>query len=107
MTQTQNRLLDEFAKLMTDAAGVAQGVKREAETVMRAQAERFIQDMDLVKREDFEVVKDMAARARSEADALKARVAALEAKLAALTGAGETLVASVDKGADDGANPVI
>jgi hypothetical protein len=82
MTQSSSRLFDEFAKLMTDAAGVAQGVRREAETVVRSQFERFVGDMDLVKREDFEVVREMASRARAENEELKARVAALEAKLA-------------------------
>jgi hypothetical protein len=81
MTQSQSRLFDEFAKLMTDAAGVAQGVRREAETVMRSQAERFIGDLDLVKREDFEVVKDMIAKLRADNETLKARVDELESKL--------------------------
>ena len=81
MTTGANRILDDFAKLMTDAAGAAQGVKREIETVVRTQAERVLRDLDLVKREEFEVVKDMAKLAREENDALKARIAALEAKL--------------------------
>jgi BMFP domain-containing protein YqiC len=81
MTQTSNRMFDEFARLMTDAASVAQGVKREAETVFRSQAERLIAELDLVKREDFEVVREMASKARAENEALKARIAALEAKL--------------------------
>ena len=88
MTQTSNRLLDEFAKMMTDAAGVAQGVRREVETVMRSQAERFLGDMNLVQREEFEVVRDMAVRARDENDVLRQRLAALEAQLAATGGAG-------------------
>ncbi len=82
MTQTSNRLLDEFAKLMTDAAGVAQGVRREVETAIRSQAERFIGEMDLVQREEFDAVRDMAAAARDEVETLKSRVAALEARLA-------------------------
>ena len=82
MTQTSNRLMDEFAKLMTDVAGVAQGVRREAETVARGQAERFMAGMDLVGREEFEAVRDMAVRARDENDALRARIEALEARLA-------------------------
>ena len=82
MTQTNNRMLDEFAKLMTDAAGAAQGVKREVETLMRAQGERMLRDMDVVSREEFEAVKAMAAKAREENDALSARLAALEAQLA-------------------------
>ena len=78
MTQTSNRLLDEFAKLMTDMAGVAQGVRREVETAFRTQAERFLNEMDLVKREEFDAVRDMAARARDENESLKQRIAALK-----------------------------
>jgi len=81
MTQTSNRFFDEVARLMNDAAGVATGVRREFDTVMRTQAEKFLRDMDLVKREEFEAVKDMARLAREENEALKARIAALEAKL--------------------------
>ncbi len=84
MTQTNNRFLDEIAKLMTDAAGAAQGVRRDFETMMRAQGERILRDMDVVQREEFEAVKEMAAKAREENDKLAARVAALEAELAAL-----------------------
>ncbi len=81
MAQTTNRFFDEVARLMNDAAGVAQGVRREFETLFRTQAERFLRDMDLVKREDFEAVKEMARLAREENEALKARVTALEAAL--------------------------
>jgi BMFP domain-containing protein YqiC len=81
MTQTSNRLLDEFAKLMTDAAGVAQGVRREVETAFKSQAERFLGEMDLVQREELDAVRDMAARAREENESLKKRLAALEAQL--------------------------
>ena len=81
MTQTNNRFFDEIGRLMNDAAGAAQGVKREFDTVMRTQAEKFLRDMDLVKREEFEAVKDMARLAREENEALKVRIAALEAKL--------------------------
>ena len=84
MTQTSNRLLDEFAKLMTDAAGAAQGVKHEVEAIMRSQGERVLQGMDVVRREDFEVVRAMAQKAREENEALKARLTALEARVAAL-----------------------
>lgn len=83
MTQTTGRLFDEMARLVNDAAGVAQGVRREAETVMKAQTERFLRDMDLVKREEFEVVKDMVAAARLENERLAARIAELEARIAA------------------------
>ena len=63
------------------AAGAAQGVKREVDTVVRNQAERILRDLDLVKREEFDAVKDMARLAREENEALKGRIAALEAKL--------------------------
>ena len=81
MTQTSNRIFDEMARLMNDAAGVAQGVRREADTLIRTQAERILRDLDLVRREEFDAVKDMAALAREENEALKARIDALEAKL--------------------------
>jgi BMFP domain-containing protein YqiC len=84
MTQTSNRLLDEVAKLMTDAAGAAQGLRQEAEGLMRAQAERILQGMDVVKREEFEAVRAMAEKARGENERLAGLVAALEARLAAL-----------------------
>lgn len=84
MTQGPNRIFDEFAKLMTDAAGAAQGLKREAETAFRSQAERFVSEMDLIQREDFEVVREMASKAREENEALKATIEALEARIAAL-----------------------
>lgn len=84
MTQTTSRIFDDFARLMNDAAGVATGVRREAETVMRAQAERVLRELDVVTREEFDTVKDLAAAAREENDELKARIDALEARLAKL-----------------------
>ena len=81
MTQTSNRFFDEVARLMNDAAGVASGVRREFDTMFRNQAERWLRDLDLVKREEFEAVKEMARLAREENEALKARIAALETKL--------------------------
>ena len=84
MTQGPNRLLDEVAKLMTDAAGAAQGVKREAETAIRSQAERFLADMDLVKREEFDAVQEMASKARMENESLKSQIEALEKRIVAL-----------------------
>src|ERR1700761_7814564 len=81
MTQTNNRFFDEIGRLMNDAAGAAQGVKREVDTVVRNQAEKILRDLDVVKREEFEAVKDMARLAREENEALKARIAALGAKL--------------------------
>ena len=81
MTQTQNRFFDEIARLMNDAAGVASGVRREVDTLVRTQAERIMRELDLVRREDFEAVKEMARLAREDNEALQARVAALEARL--------------------------
>ena len=81
MTQTNNRFFDEIGRLMNDAAGAAQGVKREVDAVVRNQAEKILRDLDIVKREEFEAVKDMARLAREENEALKLRIAALEAKL--------------------------
>ena len=81
MTQTSNRFFDEMARLMNDAAGVATGVRREFDTMVRNQAERILRDLDVVKREEFEAVKEMARLAREENEALKARLAALEARL--------------------------
>ncbi len=85
MVQTTNRFFDEAARLMNDAAGVAQGVRREFETLFRTQAERILRDLDVVRRDEFEAVKEMARLAREQNEALTARVAALEAALAAKT----------------------
>src|SRR4051794_7727074 len=87
MTQTSNRFFAEAARLMNDAAGVAQGVRREFDTMLRHQAERILGDLDVVKREEFEAFKEMARLAREENEALKARIAALEAKIEASSGA--------------------
>ena len=81
MTQTNNRILDELARVMTEAAGAAQGLKREAEGVFRNRAERVLRDLDVVQREEFEAVQAMAERARIENDRLEARIAALEQRL--------------------------
>src|SRR6202521_1273049 len=80
MTQTSNRFFDEIGRLMNDAAGAAQGVHSEVDTLVRNQAEKILRDLDIVKREEFEAVKDRARLAREENEALKARIAALEAK---------------------------
>jgi BMFP domain-containing protein YqiC len=76
-----NRLFDDFARLMTDAAGAAQGVKREAETVFKAQVERLIRDMDIASREEVDVLRDLVSALRSQNDALAARVSVLEGRL--------------------------
>ena len=69
MTQTNNRFLDELSKLLTDAAGAAQGMRREVETLMKTQGERILREMDVVQREEFEAVKEMATKARDENEA--------------------------------------
>ncbi len=81
MTQTSNRLLDDLARLMTDAAGAAQGVRREAESFFRSQAERVLRELDVVQREEFEAVRAMAQQAREENERLAQRLAALEARI--------------------------
>jgi BMFP domain-containing protein YqiC len=86
MTQTSNRFFDEMARLMNDAAGVAQGVRREFDTLFHAQVERILRDFEVVQREEFEAVKEMARLAREENEALKARVEALEGKASAKGG---------------------
>lgn len=87
MAQTSNRILDEIARLATDAVGAAQGVRREVETVARAQIERLLKDMDLATREEVEVLRDLVAASRRENEELAARVKALEDRLAAPGGA--------------------
>ncbi|NNC71998.1 MAG: accessory factor UbiK family protein [Sphingomonadaceae bacterium] len=78
--QTENKLVDDFVKMMNSAAGTIAGMGREAESSMREKAREFVGGMDFVSREEFEAVKEMAAAARDEADALKARLDALEGK---------------------------
>lgn len=78
MVTTSSRILDDIARLATDAAGAAQGVRREVETVVKTQIERLLRDMDVVTREEFEAVREMALLAREENDRLAARLAALE-----------------------------
>jgi BMFP domain-containing protein YqiC len=86
MAQTTNRFFDEIARLMNDATGVAHGVRREFDTLFRSQAERILRDLDVVSREEFEAVKEMARLAREENEALQARIAALEGRLAGSAG---------------------
>lgn len=78
--QAPNKLFDEMSKLMTNAMGVAQGAKTEAETAMKSWMDRWMADRDFVTREEFDAVKAMAMKAREENEALKARLDALEAK---------------------------
>lgn len=78
--QTSNRLFDDFARLVTDATGAAQGIRREVETVVKAQVERLLRDMDVASREEVEMLRDLVAGLRAEKEALATRVAALEAR---------------------------
>ena len=77
--QTENKLIDDFVKMVNSAAGTLAGVGREAESSLREKAKDFVGGVDFVSREEFEAVKEMAAAARDEADALKERLDALEA----------------------------
>ena len=81
--QTQSSVFDDLARLMTGAMGMAQGMGDEARSFMRSQADRFVAEMDLVGRDEFEAIKQLATEAKAEADALRERVAALEAALKA------------------------
>jgi BMFP domain-containing protein YqiC len=80
--QTENPFLNQFAKAMSEAAGAADGVRREAETVMRGQLQKLIADLEIVTREEFEAVKEMASKARAENEALQMRITELESALA-------------------------
>jgi BMFP domain-containing protein YqiC len=82
MPQASNRILDDLARLVTDAAGVAQGVRREAETLARHQIERLLAEMDIARREELDTLRDLIVAAREENERLAARVASLEARLA-------------------------
>ncbi|WP_417672991.1 accessory factor UbiK family protein [Pseudodonghicola sp.] len=79
--QTRNKFLDDISQLMTNAMGVAQGAKDEAETAMKSLMDRWLADRDFVTREEFDAVRIMAQKAREENAALEARIAVLEEKL--------------------------
>jgi BMFP domain-containing protein YqiC len=78
--QTRNKMFDDISQLMTNAMGVAQGARDEAETAMKGMMDRWLADRDFVTREEFDAVRAMAQKAREENEALKARLEALEAK---------------------------
>lgn len=88
MTEPRGRVFDEIGRLMTDAAGAASGVRREVETIVRAQANRILSELDLVRRDEFEAVRAMAEKARLENKRLEARLEALEARLGAASSNG-------------------
>lgn len=81
MTAPSSRFFDELAKLMTNAAGAAQGVRKEVDTLVQTQVERVLNNLNVVKREEFDVVREMAEKARTENDKLATRIAELETKL--------------------------
>jgi BMFP domain-containing protein YqiC len=85
MTTTSSKFFDEVAKLMTNAAGAAQGVRNELDTLVKSQVERVLGDLDVVQREEFEAVRAMAQKAREENETLSARIAELESKLTSPT----------------------
>jgi BMFP domain-containing protein YqiC len=97
--QTRSRMFDDLARLTNGAASVLSGFRDEAEGKVRQQLERLLADMDVVPREEFEAVREMAANARREQEALTQRVAALEAQLAALAEADRPRRASRRRGA--------
>jgi BMFP domain-containing protein YqiC len=77
--QSRNKVFDDISKLMTNAMGVAQGAKDEAENAMKSWVDRWLADRDFVTREEFDAVRAMAQKAREENEALRARLDALEA----------------------------
>ena len=81
MVTTNSKFFDELAKLMGNAASAAQGVRKEVDTLVQSQVERVLNNLNVVKREEFEVVKEMAEKARNENDSLAQRIAALESRL--------------------------
>ncbi|MEL6678940.1 MAG: accessory factor UbiK family protein [Pseudomonadota bacterium] len=78
--QTRSKVFDDLSQLMTNAMGVAQGAREEAETAMKSVVDRWLADRDFVTREEFDAVRAMAQKAREENEALKARIEALEGK---------------------------
>jgi BMFP domain-containing protein YqiC len=89
MPQTSSRIFDNVGRMMNDAAGVADGVRREVESMVRAQAERFVMDMDLVKRDDYNALRELVQNLSAEVRTLKAEVASLKSASASL-GGGDT-----------------
>jgi BMFP domain-containing protein YqiC len=81
MTATSSRFFDEISKLMTNATGAAQGVRKEVDGLVQAQVERVLNNVNVVKREEFDVVRDMVEKARAENERLERRIAELESKL--------------------------
>jgi BMFP domain-containing protein YqiC len=102
--QTQNRLLDDLARVATGALGVAAGMRGEIEARLRDQFERILSNMELVSREEFDAVKAMAAKARSEQEDLAARLAALETQLGKASKPKKAARKATEKAPDKGAD---
>ena len=96
-TGPSSRFFDELAKVMTNAAGAAQGARREVDNLVKAQIERVLADIQIVQREEFDVVRDMASMARTENEALRARIAELEDQVSQLTKQATAPAAKVTK----------
>jgi len=92
--QTRNRILDDMARVASGALGTATGLRGEVDALIRERLKRVLGDMELVDREEFEAVKAMAAKARTEQEKMVTTIAALQAELAALKGAGAKSPAS-------------
>lgn len=84
--QTRNRIFDDLSQLMTNAMGVAQGAREEAETAFKGMVDRWLAERDFVTREEFDAVRAMAQKAREQNDALMARLEALEGRDSGATG---------------------
>lgn len=95
--QTQNPILDDLAHLASGAAGIASGIKAEVETQLRQRIERWLSELDLVPREEFETVKDMVAKARAEQETMTERLEALETRLAQRKGRRTSREANTEK----------
>jgi BMFP domain-containing protein YqiC len=97
MSTSSSRIFDELGKLMTDAAGVASGVRKEMDGVVKSQIERLLRDADVVTREEFEAIREMAVLAREENESLKERIAALEQTIGPASGAAKPTKAPLKK----------
>ena len=102
MNNPTTRFFDELAKVFSGAAGAAQGLRNELDALVKAQVDRLVADLELVRREEFEVVKEMAGKARQECQALKVRIAELEAEIERLKAGPSKSAAKSAKGAKGG-----
>ena len=103
--QTENRLFDDLARVANGAINTLSGVREEIENRLRERVERWLADMDLVPREEFEAIKELAQKARAEQEDLTAKVAALEQKLAAMSAARRPAARPATRGRTTKAKP--